>query len=633
MKMNKCLNVFLMALALNVGSSFSAENEKSIKLKGPDGTVTAKIFIDNSRLCYTLSRIQSTIIEKSDLGIVIDGVDLGTNVALGESKFGAIEEKYAWYGVKSEAINRCNTVAIPIKSGGLNWTLEARAYDDGFAYRYVVPGEGKRTVKGEKTNWRLPAGCQIWYQVNTVQYEGVFRKGKPTNIVRPLGFPVTIELSDGTFAAITEGAVFDYSGMTLKTTEENTLHGIFEDDPNGFAPEGEIRSPWRITITGPDLNALVNCDIIHNVCEPPDDKLFPQGVKTEWIKPGRALWHWWSGKIGDFNGVTLEKQKWWADKAAEMGMEYILVDAGWELMFGKDGRDKWATLRELCDYAGKKNVRIWVWKRWAAGRMEGAAAIGLDKPGARRDFFEQCRKAGVAGVKIDFLDSESKDRIDFYTNTLKDAAEYKLMINFHGANKPTGESRTFPNEMTREGVRGLEHNKWDVLPPDHYAILPFTRFLAGHGDFTPCTLDANMLKGTTVTLQLASAVLYTSPVMHWADRPDLYLDSPAIEVIKQIPSTWDQTVVLSGSKIGALAALARRKGDSWFVGVINGSKEKRNYALDLSFLGDGRYKATLVRDQMDKPAAMTIEQTSAEKMGKIAVEMAPGGGFVAYLKK
>jgi len=602
----------------------------AVELKSPDGKVVATLIVDNGRLACTLTRAGTTVLDKSEMGITIDGVDLGKNAAIGEPKFGTINEKYPWYGVKSEATNHCNTADIPIKSGGLDWTLEARTYDDGFAYRYIVSGEGKRTINGEATSWRLPPGCQIWYQTNIVNYEGIFRRGKPADL-KQIGLPVTIELPDGTFTAITEGAVFDYSGMTLRTTGENTLHGFFEDDPNGFQIEGQIHSPWRITMTGPDLNALVNCDIIHNVCPAPDEKLFPQGIKTEWIKPGRAIWHWWSGTMGDFNGVSFEKQKWWADKASEMGMEYILVDAGWELMFGKDGRDKWATLRELCDYAGKKNVRIWVWKRWAAGRMEGAAAIGIDKPGARRDFFEQCRKAGAAGVKIDFMDSESKDRIDFYTNTLKDAAEFKLMINFHGANKPTGESRTFPNEMTREGIRGLEYNKWDKLPPDYYAALPFVRLLAGHGDFTPCTFDPNMLKGTTVTLQLATAIVYTSPVMHWADRPELYEASSAFEVMKQIPSIWDETLVLPGCRIGELAAFARRRGNNWFIGVINGSTQKRKYELGLSFLDDGTYNATIVSDKIGNPAEMTVEKNNFNRKQKVTIEMDAAGGFVAYI--
>jgi alpha-glucosidase len=389
-------------------------------------------------------------------------------------------------------------------------------------------------------------------------------------------------------------------------------------------------------MTGPDLNALVNCDIVHNVCPEPDARLFPQGIKTEWIKPGRAFWHWWSGTAGDFNGVALERQKWWADKAGEAGFEYILVDAGWERSWGRDGNDKWAGLKELCDYAGKRGVRVWVWKRWAPGRTEGIEMTGLNDAETRREFFKQVSTAGAAGIKIDFMDSESKDRIDFYANTLKDAAEHKLMINFHGANKPTGESRTFPNEMTREGVRGLEYlMDWNrgPKPADQYAILPFTRFLAGHGDFTPCTFQQKMLYGTTFTLQLATAIIYTSPVMHWADKADLYLESPLAEVVRQIPSVWDETLVLPGSRIGELAAFARRKGNDWYIGIVNGTQDRKVYDIDLSFLGDGEYRAIMVFDRMDNLPWMRMKRTSLGKSNGINAEIAAGGGFAAWLAR
>jgi alpha-glucosidase len=256
---------------------------------------------------------------------------------------------------------------------------------------------------------------------------------------------------------------------------------------------------------------------------------------------------------------------------------------------------------------------------------------GLETHEKRVDFFKRCKDAGAVGVKIDFMDSESKDRIDFYTGVLQDAAQAKLMINFHGANKPTGEDRTWPNEMTREGIRGLEYNKWDALPPDHYASLPFTRFLAGHGDFTPCTFNPRSLKGTTVTFQLATAVIYTSPVINWADNPNFYLESPALELIKRIPSVWDQTIVLPGCKIGELAGFARRKGNDWFIGVINGSNNKQEFGFDLSFLGKSNYKAMIARDKTGERTAMAVENAVVWEKQKIVVDLEAGGGFAAWL--
>jgi alpha-glucosidase len=238
----------------------------------------------------------------------------------------------------------------------------------------------------------------------------------------------------------------------------------------------------------------------------------------------------------------------------------------------------------------------------------------------------------MAGVKIDFMDSSAKKVVEFYTSALAEAAALGLMVNFHGAYEPTGESRTWPNEMTREGILGLEYSIWSTIPLDHYASLPFTRLLAGHGDFTPCTFTPSRLKGTTCALQLATAVVYTSPVMHWADKPRVYVGSPALEVIKRIPSVWDETRVLDGSAIGEFAAFARRRGHDWFVGVINAGAA-RVFELKPAFLGTGYYFAQFHGDKPGEPEAITWKQTVATAGQTIPIEIQKGGGFVACFSK
>jgi alpha-glucosidase len=330
--------------------------------------------------------------------------------------------------------------------------------------------------------------------------------------------------------------------------------------------------------------------------------------------------------------VDWEYQKPWVDKAAQLGFEYYLADAGWEQRWDASGADRWTRLKELADYGKTKGVGIWVWCRWSEGDCEGFHMTGIETPEKKEAFFKNCSQAGAAGVKIDFMDSESKDRLDFYYDCLQRAARYKLMINFHGANKPTGEARTYPNEITREGLRGLEYNKWSDLPPIHYATLPFTRMLAGQADFTPCTLNPKFLKGTTVTLQLATTIVYTSPLTHWADNPDLYLASPAIELIRNVPTVWDETIVLPGSKIGELAAFARRKNNDWFVGIVNAGPQ-RDYELSLSFLGKGSYNGLLVYDRLADPTALDVTRQSVERHEKLKVRMNQGGGFAGWFRQ
>ena len=556
-------------------------------VKSPDGRLSVSVGVDGTgQLVYRVDREGQAVVEASPLGVTVDGIPLGRGVAPGRAERWAVDETYVCRGVHSKARNRFNGVKIPIahKPSGGTYTLEVRVFNDGVGLRYIVPGEGKHRVAGEDTAFILPEGCGVWFQTNTKNYEGIHERAavgelKPNTFMGP---PVVAELAnDGGYVAITEAALFDYSGMTLRAVGESSrrLAAAFED----------------------------------------------------WIRPGRGFWHWWSGTMGNWDSVAYDRQAGWVDYASDFGFEYYLVDAGWEETWAKPGRDKWSLLGELTRYASDKKVGIWVWKRWKTGKTEGIEMEGLDDPASRREFFRRCKAAGVAGVKIDYMDSEAKAMVDFYTDVLKDAAVAQLMIDFHGANKPTGEPRRYPHEMTREGVRGLEYNKWSALPPSHYASLPFTRFVAGHGDFTPCTLNPEMLKGTTFALQLATAVCYTSPVMFYADKPEVYLKTQGVDVLKAIPSVWDETIVLPGSRIGKLAAIARRSGDKWFVGIINGGAA-RSYSLNLAFLGQAEYRSTQLVDTPQHADNLTRTDTTVHGGTTLAVAMNAGGGFVAVFE-
>lgn len=602
--------------------------------KSPDGFLAVTVFVDeDGELQYNISVNDTLVLDDSRIGIVVDGNDLGKNVEMGPITRSNVHEIYPWYGKKSEIQNRYRSLNISMSQSGnpVRWILEARVYNDGFAYRYVVPGTGTRTVNGEKSEWILPANSEVWFQTNTLNYEGVYQKEFPERIDEntSMGLPATVELPQGGYAAITEGGLFNYSGLTLKTTGSHMLRSAFEDDPGGWKMEGEIRSPWRITLYASDLNGLVNCDLVSNVCPPPDEHLFPNGLNEEWIRPGRSVWSWWSERTG-----TMERQKWYVDKAAELGFEYSLVDGGWE-RWEEAGRDKWDLLQELVEYAAQRNVKIFVWRYWKSRPERNLN--GVSDPADREDLFRRCREMGIAGVKIDFMDSESKDRIDFYTDVLRDAAKYQLMVNFHGANKPTGETRTWPNEITVEAVYGLENNRWwrmkpDRPPPDHYTSLPFTRMLAGFADYTPVTFDERALWGTSYALQLATAVVFTSPIVHWADNPGKYLESPALDMIKKMPAVWDETVVLPGSKIGDLAAFARRKGDDWWVAIMN-SGQKRAFELDLTFLGMGNYAAQYAKDDLGRLDSMIVEKSHIQSSRAMTVHLNQGGGFVGYFHR
>jgi len=600
-----------------------------VVVSSPAGTVSMTVGVNvQGQLYYRLSEGDRVVIEPSPLGITIDGVRLGRGVSLGKPVRQSKDETYATRGVHSMARNHYNGAAIPVThdKSRTSYVLEVRLFDDGAGFRYVAERTGLHQVSGEDTAFKLPADSAIWFQTNVANYEEIHKRLMLADVPADtfMGPPVVAELPGGGYAALTEAALFDYSGMTIRSSGDaaEPLEAAFQDDKN-WELEGTIKSPWRVIMVSPDLNGLVNCDIIMNLNEPPS----PELANADWIRPGRGFWHWWSGRMGNWDSVAFDRQFQWVDYAAQFGFECYLVDAGWEHTWKKPGKDKWALLKELTDYAAEKGVGIVVWKRWKTGRTEGIDMEGLDDPESRRDFLRRCQAAGAVGIKIDYMDSESKKMIDFYTDVLKDAARTQLMVDFHGANKPTGESRTYPHEVTREGIRGLEYNKWSALPPHHYASLPFTRFLAGHGDFTPCTFNVETLKGTTFALQLATAICYTSPVMFYADKPELYLKSNAVDLFKAIPSVWDETRVLAGSAIGDLAVLARRRGEVWFVGIINGGPQ-RSYELNLSFLGGGPYASVQLADDPARPDNLLRTETTVQASTSLSVKMSTGGGFV-----
>jgi alpha-glucosidase len=355
-----------------------------------------------------------------------------------------------------------------------------------------------------------------------------------------------------------------------------------------------------------DLNGLVNNDIIHNLAPPPDPSLFPQGQATSWVQPGRAVWRYVDGGDGSYEGL-----KGFTDLAAKLGFEHHVVEGVWR---------QWTPeqLKAFVDYANERHIGIWLWKH----------SRDLQTPDARREFFDLCVKNGVKGAKIDFFDHEAKEVIDLYDAILRDAAAHHLMVDFHGANKPTGMDRTWPNELTREGIYGFEHRGTAPWGP-HNTTVPFTRFLAGGADYTP-TVFGDRRRETSIAHQIATAVVFTSPLLVYGGNPQSFLDSPAVDIIKAVPATWDETIVLPPSEIGDVAVYARRHGGEWFIAALNGAGT-RSVRVTPSFLGAGRFATIVARDNADNPAAVIVERGTAQAGDVITIDLREGGGFVARL--
>ncbi len=624
--------VFAMVAATEAGT---------LDLTSPDGSVRCTFGTDaEGHLVYSVNQGGQGRLETARAGILLDGVDLGAAVTLGEPRTHGISEIFPWRGNKTTGTNSCRATEIPVRTqGGVDWTLEARVFNDGVGFRYRVPGTGARRVRGESTRWQLPKDCTVWFQTDTVNYEGVYQSALADQIplekavkqeMQPVhvGMPLTAVFRDGTFGLINEAALYRYSGVTLRPEGGAAFRAAFEDDPLGWAHDGPVLSPWRVIVLGKDLNALVNSDVIPALCEPPDPNLFPAGFDTDWIRPGKAPCTW---MVFGNDGAAWERQKWFVDVSVATGCEYLLVDGGWQsAKWGwlKDGGDLWARAAELCRYAAERKVGILLWHAFPEGRDDGP---GLTTAEARETLFQNCQKAGVKGVKIDFFDSESRAVVDAYEDLLRRAAKHKIMVNFHGANKPTGEPRTWPHEMTREGIREQEYVLWGSLPLSHYGALPFTRMAAGHGDFLPGFVQSRFLKNTTCIFQMAATIVFSTPFLCLPDNPEAYLNSPLLQFIRTVPVTWDETRVLPGSVIGDTVVMARRKGTEWYLAVLNCRSEQRNVDVDLSSLGMAGQEMRIYRDGPDS-AACTIENgLKLGGDGKLSVALRSGGGFLAHI--
>ncbi|TLS49012.1 glycoside hydrolase family 97 protein [Paenibacillus antri] len=608
-------------------------DESGFVLRSPSGVLTATLRLTREkRLRYQVKRGDAVVVEDGDIGITADGVDLGDGVAFEDIRQETIYETYKVFGGHSDALNHCNAYRFSLRhaASGEAYELQARAYDDGFAFRYALPREGTTTVQGEASSWTLPAGSRVWlfernngWKLKSYAGEWISADAEELHTVSgqgPVqGTPLVAELPDGRgYAAIAEAALYNYSGMRLEAIGRRAVRANFTEGDAGFAVEGAVLTPWRVAMAAPDLDGLVNSDLITNLNPAPSAALFSD---TSYIRPGRSAWRWWSLGTG-----TPEQERETVDRAAALGFEYTTVDEGWEAW-----PEPWADLRRLTDYAKGKHVGVFVWKR--------SKEIDDPREGWRtmREFFDKAKDAGAVGLKIDFIDNESKAAIDFEIAALRLAAERRLMINFHGISKPTGESRTYPNEISREGIRGLELNKMKEgpIPAWHNAALPFTRFVAGHGDYTP--VGFSNPGETTYAHQLATMVAFTSPLQVVAENPAFLLEEaaarPALDVLKSIPSVWDETRALPPSAIGELAVLARRSGEAWFLGVLNGKAERTTVRLPLSFLDDGAaYDAVEIVDRgpgsMARKEGMRVASRDA-----VDIVLEPNGGYVAVLRK
>jgi alpha-glucosidase len=610
---------WLLVAQLALAPTLAAQTRQETILS-PNKQLALTLSFAGDQLQYQILLRGKPVLEPSGLRLQLDTQVVGLGQAFTSVQRTSVAETYACRGVHSQATNAYNqaSLAVTPTASAAAFRLEARVFNDGVAWRYVVSQVGAGLVRADDTEFVLPAGSTVWSQPDIVNYEGRYQS-QPIDAVpvgQLAGPPLTVVLPDRRgYLALLEGGVTDFAGMALLCTGPRRYKAQLRGPVTITAT---LETPWRIVEVGSDLNTLVNCDIVSNVSPKPDARLFPQGLATPWLQPGRGVWSWLTAN----RSVTFDNMKHFSQLAGQLGFEYNLVDEGWSRWHDGD-KDAWTLLQELVAYSATQHVKVWVWKAYP----DHDGTPGLQQAAARQAFFRRCHEVGVAGIKIDFFNGETQDVIKFYQAALREAAELHLQLNFHGANKPTGESRTWPNELSREAVRGLESEKvW----PAHDAALPFTRYLAGPGDYTPLTFGP-LGQGTTLAHQVATMATFTSPFLCVAADPAELLTSPARELITSIPPVWDETLVLPQSELGSLSILARRQGTTWYLTALNG-EASQHLSVPLAFLGKGPYQALTLADNPDMRAPAALQRATVTRRTVLPLTLQAGGGYIGIFR-
>jgi len=621
-------------------------------LNSPDGLTAARVFLGaDQHLALQTEHGGKTVLMSSPLGVVVDGTDLGQSARVISREAYSIDETYPWNGNHSTARNTCNGAKFRIVSGDVSWMLDLRAYDDGVAFRFSTDTTRKVLFGGESTVLHFDPSMTAKYMRHSMGEESRVYTGPVTEIAeqkfnRTLPPLLLYPRDRSRYIMVLEGGGFVFHGFSLLAQEDAAFKVDYAEKPAGWDIEGGVETGWKIICTVDSLNALVNTDVVPNVCPPPDPSLFPRGLHEPWIKPGRSTWNWWA-KIS----WRYEEQLKLVDLGAQMGADYHLVDIGWDQKWQDDSRSSYDYLRQLCDYGAEKGIGILVWKTSDVSlnlelmkdskksKFESMkdVHVSLDV-GEMRAEVKRIADAGAKGIKLDYIQSESSKWKSYMETFLKVCAEHKLMVDFHGCPTPAGEARTYPNEVTREAIYGGEKLRGGggakKKPTSQYIDLLFTRGIAGHADYTPGIFSHPQGEGFTHSMQLASAMLFTSPLLCWADHPRQYLASEGLDIIKTMPTTWDETRVLAGTRLGELAVFARRKGSDWYVAGINGYADgNQHYSLKLGFLGEGKYDAFICHDDITGRSHLIKADTAVVGGNEtLDLNMLPSGGFIVRLE-
>ena len=625
------------------------------KLNSPDTRIGLKVTIDSS-ITYSVEFNNNVLLSPSVISLTLqNGIILGKDPKVKEVSRRVINEKiYPVVPQKNKEIdNNCTELKIQFKS---NFNLIFRVYNDGIAYRFETTKKGEIRILEEEVTFNFTEDYYVYFP----EEERFFSHNERTYIYKQLSeisedklasLPALVVAGEGPKIGITESDLQDYPGMWLKGTGSTSLHGTFpavvlkveqKNDRNVPVIEraefiakttGTRKFPWRVLIIAEKDGDLIESEMVFKLAEPNQLKDY------SWIKPGKVAWDWWTNNNihgVDFEaGINTETYKYFIDFASKYGIEYIILDGGWYKLGNLLDVNPDIDMDELVVYAKERNVGIILWAMWKT--LDDQLEEALVR-------FENW---GIQGIKVDYMQRDDQWMVNYYYKIAREAAKRHLVVDFHGAYKPAGLRRAYPNVLTREGVKALEHSKWsEDVDPEHDLTIPFIRMFAGPMDYTPGAMvnaqkenfkpfyTRPMSQGTRVH-QMAMYVVYESPLQMLADSPSNYLkEKECFGFMAKVPVVWDKIIVLD-AKVGDFVLVARKKEDDWYVAGMT-DWQPRVLNLDMSFLDDGEYTAEIFSDGLNAHRYASDYKKLVQKVSakdKLEIKMAPGGGWVAHIIK
>lgn len=633
---------------------------KDYIVSSPDHKIQVKVS-DGKELSWSVNFNNETILKPSRIAMTVKESNevFGINVSAQKVNRRSVDEAFeVVVPTKFRKMqDNFNEMTLTFKGG---YAVKFRVYNNGAAYRFETSVSSQKIhIENETVEFNLGGNYSTYWPKESspnfiTHCEGHFDYISVSDIPNQkyAYLPIYLSSASGTKMVIMEADLFDYPNLFLSGTATQKLNGVFPpvilekkikegSDRNEeivlnadyIAKTGGKRNfPWRLLIIGPDDKSLLENNLVYQLSTP--------GVAGDksWIKPGRISWDWWSTlNIYDVDfeaGVNTRTYKYFIDFAAKYGLEYILLDEGWSAgTWNIREPNKDVDVQELVRYGKTKNVGLVLWALWNPLHEDLEGILDLYK------------QWGIKGVKIDFMQRNDQEMVNFYENVGKAAFDRQLLVDFHGSFKPSGLHRKYPNVMTYEGVYGLEHNKSSHdISPNHDLILPFTRMVAGPMDYTPgATVNATendfhinfihpMSQGTRAH-QGALFIAFESPLQMFADSPsNYYKTSDFTSFIAQIPTVWDETKAIE-AEAGKYLTIARRSGSKWFIASLT-NWDQRELSVNLNFIGEGKYKAEILRDGVNANrygSDFKIETKHVSGGQTLDINMAKGGGWAAIL--